>query len=226
MSTIKKSATLKLMIPKYVLIAVAVVALLGGGWYFYSNKTASMPYSQNNSQESSMGDKISGKFADLINAGRSMECTFSGETDGYKTTGTVFVAGKNMRRDFNSESKGKMMDSHMIQDDDTIYTWTTDPKQGTMMKISKEDVAKYKDGPADDSNKSFDMDQSYDYDCKAWGTDPSKFNKPGDIEFMDLSAQMEKATKSMNQSNNSACSACDQIEDEDAKASCKQALNC
>mgnify|MGYP001612914337 CR=1 FL=1 len=69
------------------------------------------------------------------------------------------------------------------------------------------------------------MDQSYDYDCKAWGADPSKFEKPGDIQFMDLSAQMEKATKSM-EGNNAACSACDQIEDEDAKASCKQALNC
>lgn len=212
--------------PRYVLIALIVIAVLAGGWYFYSGKQSSIPYSQNNSQGSSVGDKITGKFAELISAGKSMECTFSGETDGYKTSGTVFVAGKNMRGDFNSEAQGKMMDSHMIQDGETIYTWTTDPKQGMMMKISKEDVAKYKDGPADDSNKSFDMDQSYDYDCKAWGADPSKFEKPADIQFVDLSAQMEKAAKSMDQGGSSACSACDQIEDEDAKASCKQALNC
>jgi len=212
--------------PRYVLIAVIVVLALAGGWYVYSGKQSSMPYSQNNSQGSSMGDKISGKFADLINAGRSMECTFSGETDGYKTTGTVFVAGKNMRGDFNSESKGKMMDSHMIQNGETIYSWTTQPKQGMMMKITKEDQASDLDESNTSPNKSFeDMDKNYDYQCKNWGGDQSKFQPPSDIQFQDLSVMMEKTTGSIGQSNSSACSACDNLEG-DAKASCQQALGC
>src|SRR3989344_7539153 len=195
--------------PKYVLIAVIVVLALAGGWYVYSGKQSSMPYSQNSSQGSSMGDKISGKFADLINAGRSMECTFSGETDGYKTTGTVFVAGKNMRGDFNSESKGKMMDSHMIQNGETIYSWTTEPKQGMMMKITKEDQAGDLDESNTGPNKSFeDMDKNYDYQCKNWSGDQSKFQPPSDIQFQDLSVMMEKATGGVGKGAGLNCSAC------------------
>ena len=212
--------------PRYVLIAVIVVLALAGGWYVYSGKQSSMPYSQNNSQGSSMGDKISGKFADLINAGRSMECTFSGETDGYKTTGTVFVAGKNMRGDFNSESKGKMMDSHMIQNGETIYSWTTQPKQGMMMKITKEDQASDLDESNTSPNKSFeDMDKNYDYQCKNWGGDQSKFQPPSDIQFQDLSVMMEKTTGGVGKDAGLNCSACDNLEG-DAKASCQQALGC
>lgn len=223
--TIRKSDIVNEM-QRLVLIAIIVVVVLGALWYVYSGKQSSMPYSGNQAQESSMGNKMSGKIADLINAGKSLECNFSSDINGYKSSGTVYVSGQKVRGDFKSEAEGKMMDSHMIQDGETIYTWTTDPKQGMMVKISKEDVEKYQDGPAGGSNKSFNIDQSYDYDCKAWGANPSKFEKPADIQFIDLSAQMKKATESMDQGAGAACSACDQIEDEEAKASCKQALNC
>lgn len=211
---------------RYILIAAAVIILLAGGWYFYSNKTGSGMPLQDNQQGSSVGDKISGKLSDLISAGKSMECTFSGETDGYKTTGTMFVSGDNIRGDFQSQSGGKMMDSHMIQSGETVYTWTTDPKQGMKIKVSKEDQVKYADDAGKITNsQSFDMDQSYDYNCKGWSGDQSKFQPPSDIEFQDLSAIMEKTTGLPEKQNNPACSACDSLDD-DAKASCRTALNC
>lgn len=212
--------------PRYILIAVIVLVVLAGGWYVYSGKQSSiMPYTQNSSQGSSAGDKISGKFADLLNAGKSMECTFSGETDGYKTSGTVFVAGKNMRGDFNSESKGKMMDSHMIQNGEKIYSWTTEPKQGMMMKITKEDQARNQEEADSAANKPLDVDKNYDYNCKGWSGDQSKFQPPSDIEFQDLSVMMEKATGGVGKDAGLSCSACDNLEG-DAKASCQQALGC
>lgn len=225
MLTIKKNDIVNSM-PRYILIAIIVIAVLAAGWYFYSNKTGggAMPYQQDN-PNGSIGDKMSGKIADLLKAGKNLECTFSGETDGYKTSGTVFVSGNNMRGDFNSEAQGKMMDSHMIQNGETIYTWTTDPKQGMMMKISKEDQAKYADDEATAKSQSFNMDQSYDYNCRGWSGDQSKFQAPSDIQFTDLSAQLEKATGSLDKGNSAACSACDSLEDE-AKTSCKTALNC
>lgn len=210
---------------RYILIAALVIILLAGGWYFYSNKMGgAAPYSQNGSS-GSIGDKMSGKLTDLINAGKNLECTFSGETDGYKTSGTVFVSGNRMRGDFNSEAQGKMMDSHMIQSGDTFYSWTTDPKQGIMMKVSKEDQEELKDDASNLNSQNFDMDKSYDYDCRGWSGDSSKFQPPSDINFQDLSVMMKKTTGTIEQGNNSACSACDSLED-DAKASCKKALNC
>lgn len=208
--------------PRNVLIVIAVLALLGIGWYFYAGKNASMPYGDSNS---TIGEKMSGSIADLINAGKTLQCSFSSNADGYSSQGTVFVSGSNVRGDFQSEQEGKMMASHMIQNGETVYTWTDDPKQGMMMKVSQEDAQKYKDEAQNNSVNSFNKDQSYDYSCMPWGSDPSKFTPPSDIKFQDLSAQMEKMTDTIQQNNSSACSACESLDDE-SKVSCRQALNC
>ena len=210
------------LMPKNILIIIAVIALLGAGWYFYAGKNASMPYP--GGDNSSIGEKMSGSIADLINAGKSLQCSFSSSADGYSSDGTVFVSGSNVRGDFNSEQGGKETQSHMIQNGENIYTWTDEPKQGMVMKISKEDAQKYKD-EAESSAGSFNMDDSYEYSCMPWGSDSSKFTPPSDVQFTDLSAQMEQMTESMKGNNQSACSACDSL-DPEAKASCKQALNC
>jgi hypothetical protein len=156
-----------------------------------------------------------------------MQCTFNYDDEGNMTDGTVYLSGKKMRGDFSfTQNGGKIMNSHVIRDDVYGYTWLDGQKQGTKIKIETSDEIT-KDDEDEKDGKLFALDdKEVDYDCKPWNVDSSMLIPPTDVEFQDISAQVEKIQETTNQLNESRCASCNQAPAGTAREQCLQALGC
>lgn len=203
------------------IIAVVVVAALvvGGGLYLISAPNpagdggaagtmlegSEMPDNGMVGGDAAVGDKstpkllekskFSGSWTDLVKLGGAYSCTIAstamtgaGEAD---TSGTVYVAGTDLRGDFTSTVNGKVEETHMIRVGDLSYVWSSSLPQGMVMTITG-DGAKSGD-TVGTSGMGVDDNASYEWDCNPWSKDESKFAPPSNIEFMDLSSMMQGA---------------------------------
>lgn len=220
---------------KWIIIAVVAILLFAGGAYLlFANNQTTTPTQQSSPQtaEQTKNDEnsITGNIFSLLQSGQNVACTFSSTADDTSSSGTVYVSGKNMRGDFQSTINSQTSNTHMIRDGEWMYTWTDGQTTGLKLKITEEDERQGKEMAekmeSDKKNQGFDISQQVDYSCKPWGVDQSKFTVPSNVTFTDLSAQMEDAKNMMQNSSQSACSACETITDTQAKAACKQSLNC
>ena len=207
---------------KQLLIGIAAVLVLGGGYFFYSQSSGKP--ANNNQPISGM---VKGTLQDLFARETSMQCKFSYDDEGNKSEGTVYLSGKKMRGDFAlSQSDGKSMQSHVIRDDVYGYTWLEGQKQGTKIKIeTSEKITKDQEGEKDGELFALD-NKDVDYDCKAWNVDNSMLKPPANINFQDISAQVEQIQENTQQVNESKCATCNQAPAGTAKEQCLEALNC
>jgi len=207
---------------KQLLIGIAAVLVLGGGYFFYSQSSGKP--ANNNQPISGM---VKGTLQDLFARETSMQCKFSYDDEGNKSEGTVYLSGKKMRGDFAlSQSDGKSMQSHVIRDDVYGYTWLEGQKQGTKLKIEKSDeVMEKSEDKKDDELFAID-NKEVDYDCKAWNVDSSMFKPPANINFQDISIQVEESKKTTEQLKESQCASCNQVPAGTAREQCLQAFEC
>jgi len=183
---------------------------------------------------------MNGTFMDLLKLGKDYTCTFDETDTNGNTSGTVYVqsGGKNMRGEFmmNGGAKGPM-EANVIRKGNMNYVWTSEMQQGMMMEIDPNQPTLF--GKMNDKNDISVKDgEPVDFDCKKWTPDADMFEPPSDIDFMDISAQMDAMMGNIKQANemmhgegmegmdNMKCSACDQIPDAAAKAQCLQAMGC
>lgn len=169
-----------------------------------------------------------GTFQDLVNRGTSV-CTYSYKDETTTSTGTVYIHNKQMRGDTVSTVDGSQINGSLIIKDDTMYTWTTNPKQGVKFSLSEiQEMSKdHTTGMSPEiENKTLDsINQEYDYDCKNWTPDQTKFTIPTDITFMDMSKQIEQLNSMHQDMGSNNCSICNNLTG-DQEAQCKQALKC
>lgn len=212
---------------KIVLIAGVVVLLISGVVAFML-----LGKSSKTTDKTAIGQELSApaesttksSLKGLVAAGKNVTCTFKYEADNNATDGTVYVAGEKVRSDFAVKTPdGKNMESHMIQDADYNYFWSSAMPTGTKMKIS--DTAQASPSPSSDAQTT-DLNREMDMKCSAWSVDDSKFAVPANIKFMEISAP---ALKTQPQSNSTdtqvpAGSICDQIQDPAGKAECLKSL--
>ncbi|HYV33671.1 MAG TPA: hypothetical protein VE973_02390, partial [Candidatus Limnocylindria bacterium] len=135
-----------------------------------------------------------------------------------------------MRGDFSSTVNGKAMATHMINDGQTVYTWTDGQAMGMKMSTS----AMASPTPAkemEQQQQSVNPDAKYNYNCSPKSADDSMFQVPSNITFSDMSAMMQNAGMSASSSASSSasikaqqCAACDSAGDN--KAACLSALKC
>ncbi len=168
-----------------VIAVILAVVVIGGGAYFLSqrkseNNVAGENQSANSATETSAE---TGSIKSLIAAGKSQQCTFSSKEDATQSSGTMYVAGGKMRGDFNTETNNVKVVSHMIYDGSTSYFWTDGSATGFKMAL---DANTKTDASA--QAQSVDPDKNYDFDCKSWSVDNSKFELPNGIQFSDFSA--------------------------------------
>lgn len=126
---------------------------------------------------------FSGSLAELQKRGGNYRCTFSHESEIVRSTGVVYVAGDRVRGDFESETQGISVDSHMIASNGFIYTWSPIAPNG--FKTVQVDTEA--DGTTETSGEYSDFQQSYDYSCEGWKVDESKFQLPN-ISFLEIGA--------------------------------------
>lgn len=202
---------------KIIVAVVVVAALLGLVAFTQLGKSSESPQEATVSKESETAQSAKGSLKSLLGAGKNVNCTFSYPDAG--STGTVYVSGQRMRGDFNMMVEGKTMESHMIQDETYVYSWTG--SQGAKFKI--EETLKASPVPGG-QQQNVDLDKEVDYKCSPWAANNSMFSVPTDVTFTDMS-EMMKQVPSQTGNQGTQPSACDQITDPQAKAACVSATS-
>ncbi len=188
---------------------------------------------EESSPEQEQNDSMNMSFRDLMDLSENFTCTFS-DTDeaGNRSEGTVYVEGdeENLRGDFTiTEAGGESYEAHVIRKGTLRYVWTSQMDQGFMMDL-EEDAPLF--GTAEEDEAAIDENESVDFDCDDWSPNDDMFDPPSDVEFLDMSAQMEMMMQNQAEfappagADGSQCAACDQIPDPAMQEQCRAALGC
>lgn len=197
---------------KIVVLCVALVAVVGGYWLIASSgadEATAVPVAteQESAAAPEAGDTESlagfGSFASLLSLGRNITCDYTyQDEDGNTGSGTGYFAGERMRVDsvMTTVEDGAVYNSHVINDTETMYTWT-ETAEGTfavMMPVTEvEETGSVTYEGADENLGEFSAEQEVTYDCNAWSVDASVFVPPADVEFTDMGAMMENMMNSL-----------------------------
>lgn len=220
-------------------IVVALVLAGGGGYAVYTsmqNETTTELSAQTQQQQQLVpsSDQIRGTFATLFGLGQDLRCEFSYNDGTTISSGTTYIAkgGERIRGDFMITNKAAgPMEAHLIRDNGYHYMWGTLMGQGIQMKIEEGQEGQLF---TDDAGE-MPIDENTEYTCMPWAMDQSLFAIPADIEFMDLSTQMDsmlqlqgsfEGSVDMSALKAQQCAACAQIPSAEAQAQCTAALQC
>lgn len=184
------------MTPRNIAIAVGVLVVLGAAWYFMGMKggdsanpaggtvpTGDMTEdgAAGGSAQGASDGTFTGSIGDLAKRGGNYECTFTTDTAQSKSSGTVYVAGFQIRGDFTSVAAGQTVETHMVQDGGYDYVWSSAAPMGFKSKVTNTAPAA---GYAPTSGTQDTMGESYSYKCVPWTVDKSKFALPAGVQFM------------------------------------------
>lgn len=236
---------------KIVVLGIVGVIIVIAGFFLFFNNSAEAPNKttsvENSERDGRLGNLESedfnesgiGSLKDLLARGKNITCTFtyaSSEEGNY--SGVVYVAGNDMRGDFEIEIEGESFGTHIINSEGTGYTWGDSPfgSMAMMFEINEED-GDFFSSDTSDSDGEVNYDQDVDYKCSSWRVDRSKFQPPSDITFQDFSAQLDAlpSAPTPGQATPSAatfeapqldCSLCEQIPEGAARDQCLASLGC
>ncbi|RJR27857.1 hypothetical protein C4561_01045 [candidate division WWE3 bacterium] len=215
-----------------VLIAIALVGILAS--VFMKKKPGVTSRATVPTEQTQRGDNGSdeesfvGNIYDLLERGETVTCTFYSEDQGSKIEGTVYVSGKNSRSDIiATNTDGTVIENHSIIKDEMMYMWSSDREEGMKLTMPKNE-AELEENLPDETDTTPKVDakavmEKLNYKCNPWKVDQRLLDIPNDINFVDLTKQMEELQ--MNQVKE-ACAMCDEQADADAVAQCKKILNC
>lgn len=216
---------------KLIVIVVAILAVLGGGYYVYSSQKAGVGAPGTQSGKSNAVSSLK----DLIAKNIAQTCTYSNSEGDVENSGTMFMAGGKVRGDFETKMKdGKTTKSHMIVDGNTSYIWSDDSNMGFKSTFDEKagTTTSSKDSGTPAETGSFDASAGMDYKCSPWSADASKFALPKGVTFQSFGVPPTAPEKGSTEpgaagekSNSSQCSYCDSLTG-DSLSQCKAALNC
>lgn len=165
---------------------IGLILVAGGVWYATSmtpTETETVDANtenMNSDAPSTEAMNFKGSLQGLVARGGSWQCEVSVTTEGVTTKGTSYIASGMVRTDFVSTvPQYGEIESHMIMRDSTVYTWSNLMPQGMKFPIVDGTMG----GARSSTEVTPQFDGEYDYTCKAWPTDESKFALPTDITF-------------------------------------------
>src|SRR3989344_390210 len=175
---------------------------------------------QSTTTQESGEESFTGSILSLLGTGRNTECSFSRSDENGTTNGHVYLSGDKMYGEFMTSADGQDFDAYVINDGEYSYTWSSASEQGTKLKISDVEATE----SAEDRNEaSQTLEEDVDLKCKGWSVDNSKFVPPADVEFVDLTSQLEQTQQNIPQLENREA-ICDPLTG-DAKQQCLDSLN-
>jgi len=209
------------------IIGALIVAAVGGFLLFSRNGGPG---------ESLTGGASPNTLAELMILSENYMCTFQdvGET-GDTTDGTVYVAnsGSQFRGNFTSnQANGTAEDTFIIRNDNTTHVWGAGMETGVMMTADPaENQGLFPETGEGNDSAPVDENEEIDLSCQRWTVDGSLFVPPGDVEFVDFSAQLEMMNEQMEtveQPTNDQvdCSVCDQIPAGQGRDQCLVTFGC
>lgn len=174
---------------------LAVFGLFGGNLET-QDKISSKTDVEINPQEEAIVPEIFvgvGTLSKLQNLGTNVECKISYNAPELETPieGTYFVAGSNVRGDFELEipELGGTSVSSIIFTDEMFYSWSEIAGQTYGVKISIDTMSQM-DGA--DTREPIPSDVDLSYNCVEWkDVDYSIFEPPSQVLFQDMSSLLE-----------------------------------
>jgi hypothetical protein len=207
---------------KTILIAIALLVLLGLGYGAYS---LTRNNSNDNNQDNNNSDDSGSLLEDIFAAGGNYSCSYSATdaTNGFAQA-EIFVtdSGAKYYSEFTARQEGEDdVKTYMIKDQNYAYTWTSESDEGYKYTLTDEDEGNLYPASDDFSNSNSGLEAAfgYTYDCDPWSVDNSKFNLPDDVEFIDVQKQIDEATQQ-------ACEACEGLPAGESRNSCLESLSC
>ena len=208
---------------KTILLIVGGIVIVGVGVFAFTQ--FSLPVGDVEIGGDTLED-FTGSLDDLFGLGRNLTCTFERADEFGTMTGTVYVAGENVRADFNVvRPSGEEFDTHTITDDNWIYTWGMGPfgELGTKIRVSNVDDVEQ---TGEQQGGTPNLDEEVSYKCSSWSVDGGMFNPPSDVEFQDLTASVQQIQNQAQDIPQVDCSLCDSVPAGEAREQCRQSLGC
>ena len=204
---------------KNLILAIIAVIGLGGIGYMVSSKSSSEPKTSTQVVTNSK-NKIKSSMKQLLRMGKNVSCEINDNGELGTTSGKINISGQKMMGNFQmKDMEGKMGDSHMINDGEFTYVWSSAVPQGT--KIKNDAVVPAK---SDQVQNNLDQDKEVDMDCSDWTPSSGSFNPPSDVDFIDMSSMMKGVIEKSGQPATDGDSVCDSVTDLQAKAICLQQI--
>ncbi len=180
-------------------------------------------------------ESISGSMIDLLAKEKSLKCEFRAEIAETSLSGITYVANGKVRSDFNSTIDGNELTSHLIGDNEFLYTWNDqEPGQGVKININEmpaDDDAKAQEEFKDNGFNNYAV--VYDYKCSDWEVNENMFKTPQGFNFTDFAELMKKLTAPapvyrprsvINYAKE--CAACAEIMHFQTRLSCQERYGC
>lgn len=209
------------------ILGVIIVLLLLGGGFFYLNSSSKKqaPVSQTmtpTSVPSTSSTQTSIKS--LLSSATPKQCNFSDKTGTSTTNGTVYIAGGKASGNFNVQTSGGPIASHMVSDGTYVYIWTDTMKQGFKMSLDQANSTVTNA----QNTQSPSIDKTFKFTCKDWIADSSKFILPQDVTFSTVSAPTVSGAPTSGGStpNSARCNICNRLPGEAQRQACLTQLHC
>jgi len=199
---------------KKVLIAIAVLLVLGAGIFVIKNKST-----QNSSGQVTEKSTSPKTLKEIFGLGLAQKCTYG--------TGVVYVSDGKMRGDFKAPSESPSGGSHMIVVGNTSYIWMDGSKTGFKNTFDLNATSPPSTSTEVESQEPVNLSQPEDYVCENWVVDSSLFDLPSGISFTDINEIMPviPTSEAGTSGTSSQCSYCDSLSG-DQKSECLSALKC
>lgn len=216
---------------KYISIgAISALLLIGGGvlaWQFSQD-------SDNGSSRAS-AEQISTDFLTLSKYERDLSCSFDIVEESTLITGTVYTSGGNMRGTYTTNILGAQNTFDIIRNSSNTYVWE---EEGSIAYVYENDqFEQYVAEAADQTTGDvFNVEDGIDFECESWTPDNARFNPPSDVEFQDITQQVNSTLESVDLDAAGLNSlddidieqikqnACANIEDENFKQFCEESV--
>lgn len=191
---------------KIVILCALGVVIVGGALYLTmsgrdsQNQTGAETNEQNSTQEEITEvteEKLSGvgSMMELFTSGKSIRCTYMYEDDSTGTSeGISYFDGDRMRIDSTVTQNGKTFESHMINNQEYMWSWSTSNEGDFAFMMPAEEGKTTYDSFNNESpqaNASIEsLNETVTYDCSAWNVDESVFTAPENIKFVNIGEMM------------------------------------
>ncbi|MFA7050053.1 MAG: hypothetical protein WC164_03010 [Patescibacteria group bacterium] len=198
----------------------------------------------NSSQESSFLENDNGEesyfsssVTEMFKEGKPLECSAEINDAYADMTAVYYFDNKNERVRVEMKTidkeQGLEINSVSIIKDNWSYFWDDLTNKDGMKINLEEDDEDLSSEDLEDEDELVDMDEVFDFKCKSWKVDNSKFDLPKDKNFKDLSSLMNTFNQSIpvssgqgvdensfNMQDIDLCAYCEMIEDLNDKQEC------
>jgi hypothetical protein len=145
-------------------------------------KTPTSPIQQPSSSKTETSDE---SLAELILAGGTKKCVYTGEK---KTTGGTLISKlilymADSRARIDGTDKEENVEFSMLFKDNTLYVWSAGAKRGTKLPYSTEEQAAFIDVYTQNILHPPGGEVTVTHTCNLWTVDPGKFTLPSSIQF-------------------------------------------